>query len=77
MPLWLIYGAEYLMAVALFIIALLLLGWACGFVHFMAVDDRIAGAFTTHYLLVVGGREQAKLAVIQWVVSSIKEARDK
>lgn len=73
MPLWLIYGAEYIMALALLVISLTLLGWLCGYVHFLAVDHRICGTFVTHYIVAIGRQKQAKLAVIRWVVTRAEE----
>lgn len=65
MPLWLIYGAEYLTAIALLVVALVLVLLLVGRLHFAAVDaEPFAGTtVTTHYFVVVGTKDDAELAV--------------
>lgn len=57
MPLWLIYGSEYIMALALAVIALFILGIVTRQIRFAAIESPVQGSdgeYVTEYMVLVG-----------------------
>lgn len=73
MPLWLIYGCDYIMAIALLVMAAFLVIFyylvVTRRIRLLAVDSPLKGCpgkYVTEYLLVIGEPGEIEVAVSEW-----------